>query len=615
MLLGLESRSRTDNRGFSHLLSSTRALPKIYSENDGLPTMTENTTTTEISQNLIENKLTKAELPDAHPIRQANNNTVISTKNDMSMLLVNIRSLSNNWNEFLLEVANRKPDIIFVTETWAHIGMNKSEFLIHSYHPPFSSNQRDIRGGGVAIYCASYINVREDDALLVENYDAIRCRLLYANREVVLGCCYHTERTDDENFANGLYKLSTGNMEKNVAGDFNHRSIDWKALSCSGSIADQRFLDIVQDNFLSQHVVDPTRGQNVLDLVFSSEPDLITECIVEGKIGSTDHNTVIFSAAIKQRNLNERSFSRRNFWKMDVGSFLSDLKGYDWNSLLIGHAEQQWNMLMGTLNNLISKHVPFVERRKRKYPWITKQVLRAGKDKRRCWKNLQSNNSVEKELKYMHAKLASDQSVKWSKKDFERKLAKGIREDSKSFWRYFSAKKKCPTKVGPLKEGDRVIEKSEDMAEHLNSYFQPVFTQEPIGPVSYAVPRPDLKMPNMSITVDMVLAQLLNLRVYKAAGPDGIPPLFLKLAAPELAEPLTKIFRESLSSRVVPTGWKVANVSALFKKGKRSEAANYRPVSLTSVICKCFERIVQQSVFGHLKEHNLISDTQKFMKG
>ena len=94
--------------------------------------MTENTTTTEISQNLIENKLTKAELPDAHPIRQANNNTVISTKNDMSMLLVNIRSLSNNWNEFLLEVVNRKPDIIFVTETWAHIGMNKSEFLIHS---------------------------------------------------------------------------------------------------------------------------------------------------------------------------------------------------------------------------------------------------------------------------------------------------------------------------------------------------------------------------------------------------------------------------------------------------------------------------------------------------
>ena len=86
-------------------------------------------------------------------------------------------------------------------------------------------------------------------------------------------------------------------------------------------------------------------------------------------------------------------------------------------------------MLMGSLNNLISKHVPFVERRKRKYPWITKQVSRACKDKRRCWKNLQSNNSVENELKYMQAKRASDQSVKWSKKDFERKLAKGIRED------------------------------------------------------------------------------------------------------------------------------------------------------------------------------------------
>ena len=79
----------------------------------------------------------------------------------------------------------------------------------------------------------------------------------------------------------------------------------------------------------------------MLDLVFLSEPDLIAECIVEGKIGSTDHNTVIFSAAIKQRNLTERSFSRRKFWKMDVGSLHSDLKGYDWSSLLIGDAEQQ----------------------------------------------------------------------------------------------------------------------------------------------------------------------------------------------------------------------------------------------------------------------------------
>ena len=123
--------------------------------------------------------------------------------------------------------------------------------------------------------------------------------------------------------------------------------------------------------------------------------------------------------------------------------------------------------------------------------------------------------------------------------NFERKLAKGIREDSKSFWRYFPAKKKCPTKVGLLKEGDRVIEKSEDMAEHLNSYFQSVFTQEPIGPVPYAEPRTDFKMPNISITVDMVLAQLPNLRVDKAAGPDGIPSLFLKLAAQGLNAQIT----------------------------------------------------------------------------
>ena len=52
-------------------------------------------------------------------------------------------------------------------------------------------------------------------------------------------------------------------------GDFNHGYIQWKSLECRGE--DQQFLFLIQDSFLTQHVLEPTRGENELDIVLSSQ--------------------------------------------------------------------------------------------------------------------------------------------------------------------------------------------------------------------------------------------------------------------------------------------------------------------------------------------------------
>ena len=74
--------------------------------------------------------------------------------------------------------------------------------------------------------------------------------------------------------------------------------------------------------------------------------------------------------------------------------------------------------------------------------------------------------------------------------------------------------------------------------------------------------------------------------------------------------PLTEIFRKSLRSGEVPEDWRRANITCIFKKGNKQDPGNYRPVSLTSVICKLLESNIREEIMNHLSKHNLLSDSQ-----
>ena len=60
----------------------------------------------------------------------------------------------------------------------------------------------------------------------------------------------------------------------------------------------------------------------------------------------------------------------------------------------------------------------------------------------------------------------------------------------------------------------------------------------------------------------------------------------------------------------VPNDWKNAHVTAIFKKGTKSDPGNYRPVSLTSVTCKVFESIIRDAIVDHMNLNNLYTECQ-----
>ena len=75
-------------------------------------------------------------------------------------------------------------------------------------------------------------------------------------------------------------------------------------------------------------------------------------------------------------------------------------------------------------------------------------------------------------------------------------------------------------------------------------------------------------------------------------------------------KPLKEVFISSFESGVLTSVWKEAEVIQMFKKGRKNDPANYRPVSLTSSVCKLLEKIIRDDITLHLERNNLLSPAQ-----
>ena len=211
--------------------------------------------------------------------------------------------------------------------------------------------------------------------------------------------------------------------------------------------------------------------------------------------------------------------------------------------------------------------------------------------------------------------------VKNAKAEFETILADNIKEDPKSFFAYARGNQRTRPSVGCLQRGDGTISRTDqESAAILNEQFSSVFTRENTDSIPEPAPMftgdDDKKLLTVEISEDTVRKKLEALKANKAPGPDAIHPRILKEFSRELAPGLSRLFVMSLRQGIVPMDWKAAHVVPIHKGGSKKLAGNYRPVSLTSVVCKVFEYVLKDAIVGHLRDKGLLNKSQHgFLQG
>ena len=193
-----------------------------------------------------------------------------TSKEDIKCVCLNARSIINKKNELNIMVDDIKPHIIGITESWANNDITGAELGLEGY-VMFRKYIIGRRGGGVLLYIretmpAYEVQLRGE----ADCNEVIWCKLVAGHTTVTIGVvhrCPNITKQNNENIHNAISEVSTRDCI--IMGHFNHGNIKWDTLQSTG-IEDQTCLCLLQEHFLTQHVLEPTRAARILDIVLSS---------------------------------------------------------------------------------------------------------------------------------------------------------------------------------------------------------------------------------------------------------------------------------------------------------------------------------------------------------
>ena len=213
------------------------------------------------------------------------------------------------------------PHIIGITESWATPDISDAELGMTGY-VMFRKDRLGRRGGGVILYIKESIQAYEIKLEKEAGKSTLSVGLVYRSPNISM--------EENEKIHNAIKEVSKRDCI--IMGDFNHGHIQWTSLQSTGR-EDQEFLNLVQDSFLSQHVLEATRGENVLDIVLSSQKEFVDNVKICEPLGCSDHNQIHFIIKVKgerNRNIRYRKYFHKGRYK-DMREYLAKI---DWNNTL-----------------------------------------------------------------------------------------------------------------------------------------------------------------------------------------------------------------------------------------------------------------------------------------
>ena len=532
------------------------------------------------------------------------------------MLFSNINGLHANLQE--LGIAASSHDVVFCAETRATNRRHVAELRLPCFSNPtlLPCGGRD-RVRGLALYVRDGFSAHRQARYECGCCESFVVRVCGARQNFYLFGAYRNPDLDDHIFDCFLSAMADIQAADRHAafvfvGDFNGHHEEWLGSSRT-DVHGRAALEFATLSGCSQLVRGPThRDGGVLDLVLTDVPDLVKVSVRAG-IGRSDHSqvSVAISCAVRVPDV---CVCRTVYLKTRVDwlGVLSDLRCLDWHSMYVSDAPIE--MLEAAVHEIIEARVPRVNMRlrNRDRPWFDDACRRAFDHKQACyhrWCRDRSQLSYNAFLEAQRtAKRIYEQAEFRHLTDSRHRLMET--QNSKKWWSVLSESLFGISSTIPplLGSGGGLLVTPREKAVALSEQFDSKQSRAVLHLPATCHPEPGFQ--SFAFRSKEVYKLLAELDTFGGVDPSGAFPLFFKMTAKLLAPKLSRIFRLLVGRGCFPSSWRRANVVPLPKGPASPVVANYRPISITAVLSKVFEKLVSRRLDSYLRSNRAIPDRQ-----
>ena len=531
-----------------------------------------------------------------------------------------------------MRIAGNEPHVIILTETIPKaqsipISPALLAIFLAIFYSNFECSTANLGASGlrgICIYVSNILQAIQVTFPTSSFQEQLWMKLRLRNSDCLLiGCIYCSPTreavSNTEELCDLLHHVCLTNPSHLITGDFNMPTIDWdsKFSSAPAGHHSHSFIEAVNGYFLFQHVFQPTRYRHgetpsVLDLVFSNEENMVKNLTYSAGLGASDHVILEFDFSCyslqRKQPGNRLDLSRANFKLLN-----NRLRSINWDCLHHLDFSNSYAFFKAHIQECIEEAVPLSRPPcKKKNIYINRRALQMKKTKESLWKQYVSSKNLIDHARFTRFRNKLRSYTRWLRLNFESQLVADIKDNPKAFWKYANSRLKTRSGIDALQDADGILVREDhEKAGLLNQFFSSVFTIENTSHVPLTTWHFEgAEIKDIIISTDCIRHKLGRLKVTGSPGPDGIPSRVLLETADSIALPLSILFQQSLNSGQLPADWKSGTVVPIYKKGCKSLPENYRPVSLTSVVCKILESVVRDQLMDFLIETNQISPHQ-----
>lgn len=561
---------------------------------------------------------------------------IVLTMSNIHIYYQNVRGLRSKTNEIAIEILNNNYDIICLTETFLNSSVESSEIFDNRYEvhrrDRESSASKTLEGGGTLIATSKRFVVHRLHSLETGAEDLwVNIKI---NKYTSFNLCtvYLPPRISSNTFNDFLTSCQKICLESNsgtqniILGDFNAPSIVWapdkihtdtfSATNFSGNYSEMLLDQIALCNLAQFNGICNVNGR-ILDLILSDKSTLTVSLSEPLSKIDPHHPPLLIRAFVHDNNfleINEDGMTRFNFYKADFSSCNESLASIDWISTLNKFdCNSSVTVLYDILSSVIRLNVPEKIKKNARYPiWFSRSLINCMKEKEKFHQKFKKYGNPRDYESFSILRKRSKKMLRTCRNFYISNIELNISNNVRNFWAYVKSKKDFNSLPKVMQHDNQTAERGEDICELLSAYFcsvfDPVNTNSASAPTVNAIPQSTYTVPMLRVSLDKLKEKFKELDISKGAGPDMIPPIFVRNCADELALPLFIIFNKSLQEGIFPDKWKTAHVVPIHKSGDSTNVRNYRPISILCTFSKVFESLMRDHLYLYTKL--TLSDTQ-----